>query len=124
MEPGRCLDCDKRIGGGSFCMACKDAEERRQNREEHDVAHTVDAEGFVVVDGSRVLDAKGNELKRRYTWQAMCQRCGGRGQVEKRLAVARRFERALGRIMYFHTSADPVTRDDMCPACADARRVA
>lgn len=27
---GRCLDCDKRIGHGSFCSSCKDADDAKR----------------------------------------------------------------------------------------------
>lgn len=43
--------------------------------ETHGVPFTVDAEGFVVVDGERVRTPAGKLLRPRSTYEATCQRC-------------------------------------------------
>lgn len=60
----------------------------------------VDGEGFVLVDGSRVMNAKSAPIKVRRTCNLTCQHCK-QVNVEAPLVLYKRFERHLGRQMYW-----------------------
>lgn len=85
------------------------------------IAHTLDAEGFVLVAGKRVPKNTGAPLRHEASFDAPCQAACG-AMVSNPLVVAVRFEPALGRKMYWMHPAPRAGRD-FCAKCA-ARRAA
>lgn len=81
------------------------------------VSSTVDAQGFVLVDGVRVLNAKGVMLKSRTSYQAHCQLCG-QVNVTIPLRVVTEFEHAINARRYFHASPVGAFSDyRLCDGC-------
>ena len=64
------------------------------------IEHTVDAHGFVLVDGKRVLHVPGANLKHTPSFVARCQYC--LNAVTLPLRVVSEFEHAIGARRYFH----------------------
>lgn len=76
------------------------------------VAHTVDAQGFMLVNGARVLNVPGRNL-RAMTATTPCQRCAER--IELPLRVVSEYEAAINAVRYFHAPVDG--SPTLCAAC-------
>jgi hypothetical protein len=63
------------------------------------VEHAIDAQGFVLVGGVRVLNVPGQNLKA-LTATAPCQRCADR--IAQPLRVVSEYEAAIDAVRYFH----------------------
>lgn len=76
-------------------------------------------DGFACVNGVRVRGGLGvNQVPVRETWLATCQRCG-QSKIEKPLVLWRRYEGALGRLMYWFgpTPGEPSLSEALCGEC-------
>lgn len=85
--------------------------------DEAPVPHTVDAQGYVLVDGQRVLNGQRKQVFARPTTEVVCQHCRD-AVVTRRNALWRRWEESLGRHMYWISTAldEPVAL--YCARCS------
>lgn len=80
------------------------------------IAHTVDAQGFVLVSGKRVLNVPGRDL-RTMTASTPCQRCAE--HIELPLRVVSEYETAIDAVRYFHAPVEG--SPTLCAACGGAQ---
>lgn len=84
------------------------------------VAHTVDAQGFVLVRGKRVINTPGVHLKSRTSDKVHCQLCG-QCNVTIPLRVVSEFEHAINARRYFHVPpVGSFNEYRLCDVCAEA----
>ncbi len=86
------------------------------------VDHTVDAQGFVLVNGERVFNAKRKHLSARKSYEGCCQRCAV-GRIEIPLRVVTEYEHAIEMQRYFHVGparAHSNREYDLCPTCKES----
>lgn len=76
---------------------------------------TVDPQGFVLVEGARVVNnAAGDLLKHRASFNCTCQQCG-QSNVPTPMVVVSEFESAMGRRKYWNRLAQrPQKYCDTC----------
>lgn len=94
--------------------------EREEYGEQRGVEYTVDADGFVMVDGKRALGAAGKPIRERTTVHVTCQRCW-RSHVPCALWLYHRHEPAIDRSMFWFGLRDRVTHKTVCTDCAAKR---
>lgn len=78
------------------------------------IEHTVDAAGYVLVNGERVLNVPGAMLKHQAMYTAMCQRC--HEPLDKPLRVVSEYESAIETVRYFHAPVPGTSNvHETCP---------
>lgn len=83
------------------------------------IKHKIDADGFVLVRGKRVLNVAGKMLRARPSDTCTCQLCGGR--VPMPMRVVSEFEHAIGARRYFHVPPVGAFNEyRLCGACKEA----
>jgi hypothetical protein len=79
------------------------------------IAATVDAAGFVLVDGTRVLNTPGKMLRAAEPYRVTCPRC--HAQTPRPLRVVSEVEPAIGCMRHFHApEIGAWARGNHCPA--------
>lgn len=85
------------------------------------VSHKVDAQGFVLVRGKRVINVPGVMLKSRPSDKVVCQLCG-QCNVVMPMRVVSEFEHAIGARRYFHVPPVNAFNDyRLCGGCKESK---
>lgn len=86
-------------------------------------SHSVDASGFVVVDGERVLTGPGKPLRYAPTALFMCQRCHKEDACVVEQVVTRRYDGHAARWLYWMCAPEGSSMWTLCEQC-ESKRVA